>query len=218
MCARVCGRVARGRGSHCAARSGGATWAGCSSWPLGAARQPNAPVCRVNHVNQRVSVVKVVAPVGADLALAAHIPHVQLEAVLLHALDVKALRGHGVRNVLVRHLLHNGGLAGIVQAQHQDARLLVRLAQLAQQGQQAGHSGRGRWAGPRELGAAGAAAGGAGRGRARLRELGSAQAGSESKQAGARVCLPRASVPQSRGGAAAGHNTEKRFFGHLHSG
>ena len=45
----------------------------------------------VNHIYEYVSVVKVVPPVRPDLPLPPNVPHVELEALALHALDVEAL-------------------------------------------------------------------------------------------------------------------------------
>lgn len=97
---------------------------------------------------------------------APRLTHVELKPILHDALDVKALRRHGterggtesamrasprpqrhttdaLRNVLIRHALQDCRLASIVQAKHQDARLLVRLLELAQEVQEALRRGRG---------------------------------------------------------------------------
>ena len=42
-------------------------------------------------------------------------------------LDVEALCRHDVCNIFVRQLFQDGGLSTVVQTQHQQARLLVRL-------------------------------------------------------------------------------------------
>jgi len=65
-----------------------------------------------------------------------NIPHVELEALMEHRLDVEALRGHSVGNVLIGKLLERGGFARVVETQHQDAELLLRLLELAQQRKQ----------------------------------------------------------------------------------
>ena len=63
-----------------------------------------------------------------------NVPHVQLEPVVHQALDVKALRRHDVRNVLIAQLLQNRRLARVVQTQHQQPGLLVGLM-VTQKGQ-----------------------------------------------------------------------------------
>ena len=45
----------------------------------------------VDHIDEYVSVVKVVPPVRSDLPLPPDVPHIELEARSLHALDVEAL-------------------------------------------------------------------------------------------------------------------------------
>ena len=45
----------------------------------------------INHIDEYVSVVKVVPPVRSDLPLPPDVPHIELEALTLHALDVEAL-------------------------------------------------------------------------------------------------------------------------------
>ena len=73
--------------------------------------------------HDRVGVGVVVLPVGPDVLLAADVPHVELEATVLHRLDVEALRRGGGRDVLVAQLAKDGGLPRVVQAEDQDARL-----------------------------------------------------------------------------------------------
>mmetsp|Transcript_19108 Transcript_19108/g.48311 ORF Transcript_19108/g.48311 Transcript_19108/m.48311 type:complete len:212 (-) Transcript_19108:94-729(-) len=85
----------------------------------------------VDHVNKCVSVVVVVAPVGADGLLATNVPDVELEAVGLDRLDVEALGRHDVVNVLAGQLLEDGGLSSVVKAEHEHARLVVRALELA---------------------------------------------------------------------------------------
>ena len=51
--------------------------------------------------HDRVGVGVVVLPVGPDVLLAADVPHVELEATVLHRLDVEPLCGRDVRHVLL---------------------------------------------------------------------------------------------------------------------
>ena len=55
----------------------------------------------------------------------------------------ETLRGHDVRDVLIREFLEDGGLAGVVKAEHEDTGLLVRPLQLAQQRKETHGSGGG---------------------------------------------------------------------------
>ena len=59
------------------------------------------------------------------------------------SLGREALRGHDVRDVLIREFLEDGGLAGVVEAEHEDTGLLVRPLQLAQQRKETHGSGGG---------------------------------------------------------------------------
>ena len=60
-----------------------------------------AAVRRVDHIHQRVGLVKVVPPVRADRLLAANVPHVQFELVLHQRLDIEALGGRDRLDVLL---------------------------------------------------------------------------------------------------------------------
>ena len=59
-------------------------------------------ISRVHHVDDTVCVLVVILPVGADVLLAADVPHIQLEARLLHRLDVEALRRRDLTDILLR--------------------------------------------------------------------------------------------------------------------
>ena len=90
------------------------------------------------RTHQNVRIIKVVAPVGPDLALSADVPDVQLEAVRQHRLDVEALRGRDLRDVFGGQRLQQGGLAGVVQSEQQQAHLaLLSRPQFPQQREQA---------------------------------------------------------------------------------
>ena len=72
-----------------------------------------------------------------DLALPTNVPNVELEPLRLHRLDVEPLRRRDVLGLLGGQLLEQGRLAGVVQAQQEDAQLLVRRGlQLPQDGQE----------------------------------------------------------------------------------
>ena len=59
----------------------------------------------VNHIDEYVSVVKVVPPVGPDFPLTPDVPHVELEALALNTLDVEALGGGDGGDVLAGQAL-----------------------------------------------------------------------------------------------------------------
>jgi len=65
------------------------------------------------------------------------VPHVQLEPLMEDRLDVEALRGHRVGDILVRELLERCRLACVVEPEHEDPELLLRLLELAEQRKQA---------------------------------------------------------------------------------
>ena len=69
----------------------------------------------VDHIDEYVSVVEVVPPVGPDFSLAPDVPDVELEPLALHALDVEALGGCDGRDVLAGQTLQYSRLAGIIK-------------------------------------------------------------------------------------------------------
>ncbi len=72
-------------------------------------------VSAVDHIDEYVSIVEVVPPVGPDFSLAPDVPDVELEALALHALDVEALGRCDGRDVLAGQALQYGRLAGIIK-------------------------------------------------------------------------------------------------------
>lgn len=77
------------------------------------------------HTTSYATIFPVYA-IGYTTAVASALLHI----VVLH------LCGHDVGNILLRELLEDGCLAGVVQAQHQDTSLLVASLQLTQQRQE----------------------------------------------------------------------------------
>ena len=68
---------------------------------------------------------RVRAPERADLVLAADVPDGHVEVAVLHTLDVEADRRHG-RDLLAQlELVQDGCLAGGVEADHEDADVLL---------------------------------------------------------------------------------------------
>mmetsp|Transcript_39255 Transcript_39255/g.100605 ORF Transcript_39255/g.100605 Transcript_39255/m.100605 type:complete len:243 (+) Transcript_39255:282-1010(+) len=87
----------------------------------------------VDHVDECIGPLEVVSPVRPDAPLSTNIPHVEVETVLLHRLDVETLGGHGVRRVLISKLLQDGGLSGIVETEEKDPSLLLLLLDTSEQ-------------------------------------------------------------------------------------
>mmetsp|Transcript_124799 Transcript_124799/g.278922 ORF Transcript_124799/g.278922 Transcript_124799/m.278922 type:complete len:225 (+) Transcript_124799:43-717(+) len=86
----------------------------------------------VYHPNEAIGGLEVVPPIAADRLLPAHIPYVQLVALILEGLDVEAKRRrHGVDGLPIE-LLEDGCLPCIVKAQHEQAHLLLLLLHLPQ--------------------------------------------------------------------------------------
>jgi hypothetical protein len=84
----------------------------------------------VNYPDDAVGLFEVVAPVGADGLLSADVPHVELVGLVLQRLDIEAEGGRDLVDVLAVELLDDGGLARVVQAQHQQSHLLLLLLRL----------------------------------------------------------------------------------------
>ena len=82
-------------------------------------------VRRVHDVDKRVHVVEVVGPEGAQLELASNVPAIELDALVLEGFDVEANGGDRVDDLVELHLVEDGGLAGGVEAQHEEAHLFL---------------------------------------------------------------------------------------------
>mmetsp|Transcript_12587 Transcript_12587/g.22318 ORF Transcript_12587/g.22318 Transcript_12587/m.22318 type:complete len:218 (+) Transcript_12587:382-1035(+) len=94
------------------------------------------PVSTVNHVHQGIGLVVVVPPVRADGLLPSDVPHVQFELVLHQRLNVEALSRRDVLDVLITQLLEDGGLAGVVESEHEHAGLVVVLLEFAEKSEE----------------------------------------------------------------------------------
>mmetsp|Transcript_104587 Transcript_104587/g.253871 ORF Transcript_104587/g.253871 Transcript_104587/m.253871 type:complete len:230 (+) Transcript_104587:108-797(+) len=82
-------------------------------------------VVAVDHVDEAVGALVVVAPEGPDLVLAADVPHRERDVLVLDGLDVEADRGDGGDHLTQLQLVQDGGLASGIQTDHQDAHLLL---------------------------------------------------------------------------------------------
>ena len=75
------------------------------------------PLCvgTVDHIDEYVCVVKVVPPVRSDFSLPPNVPHVKLEPLALHTLDVEALGWGDCGDVLTCQAFQDRRLAGVVK-------------------------------------------------------------------------------------------------------
>lgn len=79
----------------------------------------------VHHEDQTLGPGVVMSPERPDLVLAAHVPHVELDVFVSHRLHVETHRGNGGHRLAKLQLVQDRGLAGRVQAQHEDPHFLV---------------------------------------------------------------------------------------------
>lgn len=82
-------------------------------------------VVRVDHKDEALGVLEVVAPERADLVLAAHIPHGEVDVLVLDCLDVEADGGDGGHDLTELELVEDGGLTGGVETDHEDSHVLL---------------------------------------------------------------------------------------------
>jgi len=78
-------------------------------------------VVAVDNIDEALGVLKVVVPQVAKFELTADVPAVEREVLVLERLHVKADRRDGVHCLVQFHLVEDGGLAGGVEAEHQEA-------------------------------------------------------------------------------------------------
>mmetsp|Transcript_123679 Transcript_123679/g.346365 ORF Transcript_123679/g.346365 Transcript_123679/m.346365 type:complete len:267 (+) Transcript_123679:81-881(+) len=82
-------------------------------------------VAAVDHVDQPVCALVIVAPQLPDLVLAAHVPHGEAQVLVLHRLDVEADGRDGRHDLAELELVQDRGLARCIEADHEDAHLLL---------------------------------------------------------------------------------------------
>ena len=83
-----------------------------------------AGVVRVDDEHNGVGVLVVVAPEGADLVLAADVPHREVDVLVHQRFHVESDGGYRRDDLSELELVENGGLARGVKADHQDPALL----------------------------------------------------------------------------------------------
>lgn len=57
-------------------------------------------VCRINHINQGISIGEIVTPVLSQRLLASDVPYIQLEFIVSQIFDVESLGGRDGRDIL----------------------------------------------------------------------------------------------------------------------
>ena len=104
-------------------------------------RQPLG-IGRIDHVDERISVLEVVPPECPDLVLAADVPDRHVHVLVLELLDVETDGRDGDDQLVEFQLVQDGRLAGGVEAEHQDAaRLRVAEHRLDSLGDGHAHGG-----------------------------------------------------------------------------
>lgn len=103
-------------------------------------------VHRVQHEHDAVRAARVRLPQRPQLLLPAHVPHEEVDALglaegALHLLAVEADGGHRVEVLVELEPVERGGLAGGVQAQHDDVQRALRRRQRVQQARVLAHVG-----------------------------------------------------------------------------
>ena len=79
----------------------------------------------VDDEDDTLGVLVVVAPERANLVLAADVPHGERDVLVLDSLDVEADGRDGRHDLTKLELVEDGGLAGGVEADHEDAHILL---------------------------------------------------------------------------------------------
>ena len=82
-------------------------------------------VVGVDDEDNTIGVLEVVTPEGAELILTSHIPHGELEVLVLDGLHVESDGGDGGDALAELQLVQDGGLTGGIETDHKDADLLL---------------------------------------------------------------------------------------------
>lgn len=82
-------------------------------------------IIAVNDENDALGILEVMPPEWSDLVLTADVPYGELNVLVLDGFDVEANGGDGCNDFAQLELIQNGRLSGGVQANHQDAHLLL---------------------------------------------------------------------------------------------
>nr|KAF6363111.1 hypothetical protein mPipKuh1_010108 [Pipistrellus kuhlii] len=76
-------------------------------------------VSAVNHKDETITVLAVVAPQRPDLVLAVYVPHDKADVLILHSLHVETYGGNGVHDLTQLQFVQDGGLPSSVQSHHE---------------------------------------------------------------------------------------------------
>jgi len=82
-------------------------------------------IVAVDDEDDTLGVLEVMSPQRSNLVLSTNIPHGELDVLVLDCLNVEANGGDGCDDFAQLQLIQNCGLSGSVQANHQDAHLLL---------------------------------------------------------------------------------------------
>mmetsp|Transcript_86548 Transcript_86548/g.137360 ORF Transcript_86548/g.137360 Transcript_86548/m.137360 type:complete len:203 (+) Transcript_86548:191-799(+) len=82
-------------------------------------------VIAVNHIDEPIGSLVVVAPQGADLVLASHVPHGEGQVLVLHSLHIETNSWNSSHNFTQLQLVQDGRLTCGIQTHHQDSHLLL---------------------------------------------------------------------------------------------
>lgn len=82
-------------------------------------------VVGVDDKDETLSVLEVVAPQRTDLVLTAHIPHSEVDVLVLDGLHVEPDGGDGGNDLTELELVEDGGLTGGVETDHKDSHVLL---------------------------------------------------------------------------------------------
>ena len=82
-------------------------------------------VVRVDNEDETLGVLEVVPPERTDLVLASHIPHGEVDVLVLDRLDVEADGGDRRHDLTELQLVQDGGLTGGIETNHQNPHVLL---------------------------------------------------------------------------------------------
>ena len=84
-------------------------------------------VVRVDDEDEALRILEVVAPQRTDLVLTAHIPHGEVDVLVLDGLHVEADGGDGGDDLAELELVEDGGLTSGIETDHKNTHFLLTL-------------------------------------------------------------------------------------------
>jgi len=79
----------------------------------------------IDHKDQTLGVLEVVSPEGTDLILTSHIPHGEVDVLVLHSLHIETDCGNCCDDLTELQLVQNGSLTGGVKTYHKNPHILL---------------------------------------------------------------------------------------------